>query len=71
MRFKLEKTFDISRRLARWKKNCKDDVDVIQVKENIIEKRYHEQMQRMKEADLNAASDDDIKSILSSYKKEK
>lgn len=69
MRFKLEKTFDISRRLARWKKNCKDDIDIIQVKEDIIEKRYHEQMQRMKEADLNAASDNERKEILKSFKR--
>jgi len=67
MRFKLEKTFDISRRLARWKKNCKDDV--VEVKEEIVEKRYQEQMQRMKEADNDACSDYERNEILKSFKR--
>tara|TARA_R110002020_G_scaffold72786_1_gene187064 strand:+ start:2291 stop:3070 length:780 start_codon:yes stop_codon:yes gene_type:complete len=77
MRFQLEKTFSIKRRLLRWNKNSfKFDPTlasekVVKEKEDIVEKRYQEQMRRMKEADLNAASDDDIKSILNSYKKEK
>ena len=61
----------------RWNKNSfKFDPTlasekVVKEKEDIVEKRYQEQMRRMREADLNAASDDDIKSILNSYKKEK
>ena len=61
----------------RWNKNSfkfdptLKEEKVVKEKEDIVEKRYQEQMRRMREADLNAASDDDIKSILNSYKKEK
>ena len=72
MRFELGNTFDIGRRLKRWIRNNEEwskDMNGVGTKEmkekdDIVEKRYREQMRRMREADKNVCSDEDRKKAL-------
>ena len=66
MAFELKKTFDISRRLARWFKysfQFNRKIDQVTEKDDIVEKRYQDQMRRQRQIDANAPSEEDFNDI--------
>ena len=72
LRFEKQNTFDIRKRLVRWKSNNNkwnkdfksDDVEKTKKNEDRIKKEQLEFQKRMIEAEKNAASQDEIKQIL-------
>ena len=72
LRFEKENVFNISRRLKRWEMNNKDwnkdvtesDLDKLKKNEERIKKERVEFQERMKQAEQDCASQDDIKKIL-------
>ena len=57
--------FDINRRLRTWiSRGGYDEVDEIQKKEDLIERKYQEQQEKFKKADGNVASEDEKKKAL-------
>ena len=66
MKYEMQKTFDISRRLARWFKysfQFNSKIDQVTEKDDIVEKRYQDQMKRQRQIDANAPSQDDFNDI--------
>ena len=69
MKFEMQKTFDISRRLAKWHKNSfewnfkKKEEKLIEEKDDYAEKQYQEQLRKQKAIDDNAPTDEDFKDI--------
>ena len=66
MKFEMEKTFDISRRLARWHKysfQFNSKLNQFTEKDDVVEKRYQDQMRRQRQIDANAPSEDDFNDI--------
>ena len=72
LRFEREKVFNIQRRLKRWEMNNKDwnkdvtesDLDLVKKNEERIKKERVEFQERMKQAEQDCASQEDIKKIL-------
>ena len=66
MKYEMQKTFDISRRLARWFKysfQFNSKIDQVTEKDDIVEKRYQDQMRRQRQIDANAPSEEDFNDI--------
>ena len=67
MKYEMQNTFDISRRLSRWHKysfefNSKSSEVV--VSDDIVEKNYQEQQQRFREAEKDVATDEERRKAL-------
>ena len=69
MKFEMSKTFDIKRRLATWIKNNKEwsfknkEEKIIEEKDNYVDMKYKEQMEKQRLIDANAPTTDDFKDI--------
>ena len=69
MRYEMEKTFDISRRLSRWKKNSIEfnsklkENEIIKEKDDLVERRYRDQMRKQRLIDKQAPTDQDFLEI--------
>ena len=65
LRFEKQDVFDINRRLRTWiSRGGYDEVDEIQKKEDLIERKYQEQQEKIKKADGNVASEDEKRKAL-------
>ena len=69
MKFEMQKTFDINRRLATWHKNSFEwsfenkEEKIVKQKDDFADKQYQDQLKKQREIDANAPDDNDFKDI--------